>query len=145
MLSVLNFILRIILFLAGLGGPALTFALYASGENWTVDPIEYLIPISIGYVISVVIAVVVHFLAKNIWICILVSTGFCLLVYLLLSVFFIFDLSDPEEQMWLLVGLFFVCVNCFSMALSASGSTILQIRFNTFIKELYQWMGSLRF
>lgn len=136
MLGLINFILRVIIFLAGLGGPAITFVLYESGENWIVDPIEYLIPISIAYIISVIIAVIVHFLVKNLWICILTSTGICILTYLLLTMIFLFDLTDPEEFMWLSVGLIFVFINCFPMAFSTSGSTILQIRFNAFIKAL---------
>ena len=138
--------LRILVFLVGLGGPALTFVLYLSGENWDVDPTERLMlmkEIFVGYIVSVVIATVVHFLIKNLWICILISTGICLFVYLILSMFFVFDLSDPEEQMWLMVGLIFICVNYFPMAVSASGSTILQIRFNALFKESDKWMKFL--
>ena len=142
-----NFFLRMIIFCVGLGGPTLTYVLYLSGDNWDVDPVECLMlmeEIVIGYIVSVVIAAVVHFLIKSLWVCILVSTGICLIVYLVLSLFFVFDLSDPEEQAWLMVGLIFIGINCFPMALSASGSTILQIRFNTFSKELYKWIASLR-
>lgn len=130
-----NILLRILILMFGLGGPTLTFVLYASGENWDVDPMKLLIPISIGFIVSLVIAVIVHFLIKNFGICVLTSTGICLLTYLLLMTFILFDLTDPEAVMWLPVALIVACITCFPMALSASGSTILLLRFNDIIKN----------
>ena len=119
----------------GLGGPVLTILLYLSGENWEGDPIEVIIPISIAYIVSIVIAVIVHFLIKNFGKCLLTSIGICLFAYLLLWMIFRVDYSDPEVVPWIPVGLFFLCVNCSPMAFSASGSTLLLLRFNEIITK----------
>ncbi len=88
-------LLRGVIFLTGLGGPALTFVLYELGENWKIDPMEYLIPISIFYMLSAIIAVIIHYLIKTLWICILTSTGICILTYMLFMIFDAIRKSDP--------------------------------------------------
>ncbi|MEN6309451.1 MAG: hypothetical protein ABFD91_17015 [Anaerohalosphaeraceae bacterium] len=119
----------------GLGGPVITFLLYGSGMHWAVDLGVILVPIFIGYIVSIVIAVVVHLAIRNFMACLSISTGLCLLAYLLLVTLFMVDHANPEERMWLPVVLYFVCVNCFAMAFTASGSTLLLLRFKEIMNK----------
>lgn len=135
MTLIINLLLRGLILFFGLGGPVITVLLYASGENWEVDIMEIIIPIFIGYLVSIIIAVIIHFQINNFGICILASMGLCFFAYLLLSILFLFDISDPEEFMWLPVGLLFVCLNCSPMAFSASASTVFLLRYNAIIKN----------
>ena len=72
------------------------------------------------------------------------SIGICFLAYVLLAMFFLFDSSDPEEMMWLPVGLFFICVNYFGMAFPTSASPILFLRFNDIVinGERKEWVAT---
>ena len=135
MALIINLLLRVLILFFGLGGPALAVLLYMSGDNWECDPIEVIIPISVAYIVSIVIAAITHFLIKNFGICFLTSIGVCLFAYLLLWMIFRVNYSDPEEIAWIPVGIFVMFPTCFPMAFSASGSTVLLLRFDEIIKK----------
>ena len=128
--SLLIYLLRLLIFLPGLIGPVVTGQLYMSMDrgDWTTVSWDLIIPISIGYGASVVIAVLVHFWIKDFLPAVLMAIPICLLMYGVLMTVAILYEGDPEGLMWLPVVLLFIGINGLPMAFLVSVFTISALR-----------------
>jgi hypothetical protein len=130
--SLLIYLLRALIFLPGLIGPVLTGCLYVSmeeGDSLTVWK-ELIIPISIGYGASVVIAVLVHLWIKDFLLAVLIAVPICLFMYGVLTTVAVWVEGDPEGWMWLPVILLFIGINGLPMAVIVPFFTISALRGN---------------
>ena len=120
---------RSVVFLLGLGGPIVTWVLYMAGNHWK-GGLGLILPIAVGYFISVFVAVLVHYCIKPFGWAVFAAVLLSVAMYVSAMAGAVLYESDPKALMWLPVALLFAGLNGAPMALIVSWAVIAAMRTN---------------